>query len=330
MATDSSHSVVRAPASFVIPVFNGEKYVAEAIDSCLAQTWAPEKIVVVDDASTDGTHLLLERFHNEHPTIVDPVFLSENGGRSVACNAGIARVTSPYCLFLDADDISEPDRIEKQVRFMDDNPDVFASSGFVRYIDQNGRVFASGSLSVLSRNDYAISMSSGSPIGFFSPATIVRTSVFKKDGLWFRPIFRQAQDIDLWNRIAEKHVIFAHPDFVTRYRIHEDAVSTKKYLRSQFFFAYICDCVARRRSGREELPMEAFSDEWNRRPLWKRLFWRISVESRRHFRQSGFSFAERRYAAFIWHLASSFLLNPKYAFSKLRGKINRGNRHEVF
>ena len=324
MTRNPSSRFFRAPASFVIPVFNGEQFVAEAIESCLSQTWSPEKIVVVDDASTDGTRSLLERFHKDHPDIIEPVFLSENGGRSVALNAGIERVSTRYCLFLDADDVSELNRVEKQVQFMDGNPDVFASSGFVRYIDQHGRIFASGTLSVLSHEDYAVAMATGEPIGFFSPATIVRTSVFKDDGLWFRPVFRQAQDIDLWNRIAEQHVIFAQPDFVTRYRIHKNAISTQRYLRSQFFFAFIRDCMTRRRNGRDELTLEAFSEEWDRRSYWKRLSWRIGAESRRHFRMAGFSLAERRYAFFLFHFFISMVLNPYYAVSKLMHKLNRG------
>lgn len=321
MEQTESTTRTRAPVSFVIPVYNGEKYVAEAIESCLAQTWLPMKVVVVDDASTDGTRAIVSRLREKYNPVVESVFLPVNGGRSVARNAGIERVSTPYCLFLDADDMSEPDRVEKQFRFMESHPEVFASSGFVRYIDRNGRVFASGSLSVLSRQDYERAMSTDEPIGFFSPATIVRTSVFKEDGLWFRPVFRQAQDIDLWNRISERHIIFAHPDFVTQYRIHDEAVSTRKYLRSLFFFEYIRDCISRRRIGTSELSLDAFSEKWANRPFLKKVAWRCSAESRRSFRMAGFNFAERRFGAFLIRLAIAFVLNPFYAIRKTRGKL---------
>lgn len=109
--------------SFVIPVFNGQAYLAETIKSCLDQSNPRFEVVVVDDGSTDGTPELLGHFQKQDERI-KVIRLGKNAGRSNARNIGIAEAKSDLILTLDADDICRPDRMERTLKFFKKNPGI--------------------------------------------------------------------------------------------------------------------------------------------------------------------------------------------------------------
>jgi teichuronic acid biosynthesis glycosyltransferase TuaG len=94
--------------SVIIPVYNGEKFIAGAIHSCLAQTVLPAEIIVIDDASTDNTPAIVQSFD---PTLVKYLRNEENHGPSFSRNRGMMSVRSSWILFLDADDVFHPQKI---------------------------------------------------------------------------------------------------------------------------------------------------------------------------------------------------------------------------
>jgi glycosyltransferase involved in cell wall biosynthesis len=97
-----------------IPVYNGEKYLAEAIESVLSQTYEPIELIVVDDGSTDRSSEVVERYTQDHDVTL--IRREENAGQAVARNAAIKAARGAYWTSLDSDDMMTPDRIEKQVR----------------------------------------------------------------------------------------------------------------------------------------------------------------------------------------------------------------------
>ena len=115
---------MKTPAgSFVIPVYNGQAFIAETLQSCLDQSNPRFETVVVDDGSTDGTLERLEYFQSLDERI-RVIRLGKNGGRSNARNIGIEAAKSNLILTLDADDINKPDRLEKTLKFFRKNPGV--------------------------------------------------------------------------------------------------------------------------------------------------------------------------------------------------------------
>ena len=107
--------------SVVMPVYNGEKYLAEAIDSILNQTFTDFEFIIVDDGSTDGSAGII-RTYQERDERLRLVQLDHNMGRADARNAGIAVAQGELITSMDADDISLPERLEKQVAFLGSNP----------------------------------------------------------------------------------------------------------------------------------------------------------------------------------------------------------------
>lgn len=109
----------KALVSIIIPCFNGAPYVEECVDSCLSQTHPKVEIIVVDDGSTDGSVNILKSYGS---TIC--LIEQQNQGAPAARNAGFAQSKGEFIQFLDADDAILPDKLEKQVAFLNTNPDV--------------------------------------------------------------------------------------------------------------------------------------------------------------------------------------------------------------
>lgn len=106
--------------SVVMPVYNRAAYVAEAIESVLAQTLPPHELIVVDDGSTDDSVTVVERFAGPRLRVVR----QENGGIGAARNHGLALVTGELVAFIDSDDLWEGDKLALQVEAMRRNEDV--------------------------------------------------------------------------------------------------------------------------------------------------------------------------------------------------------------
>ena len=104
--------------SVVIPVFNGERFLAEAIQSVLDQTYEPVEVIAVDDGSTDGSAAIARSFAGVQ------VIEQPNSGPAGARNAGIAAARGEFLAFVDADDIVPPDKLELQVTHLREHPEV--------------------------------------------------------------------------------------------------------------------------------------------------------------------------------------------------------------
>lgn len=103
--------------SCIIPVYNGERYLDETLDSVFAQTYSPLEVIVVDDGSTDGTPAVIERRAEDINYI-----RQENAGPATARNTGIAAAAAEYLAFIDADDLWLPDKLSRQMALFDANP----------------------------------------------------------------------------------------------------------------------------------------------------------------------------------------------------------------
>jgi glycosyltransferase involved in cell wall biosynthesis len=113
---------VKGLVSVVIPTYNAADFACAAVESCLSQTYRPVEIIVVDDGSTDGTRQRLQPFIDKN--LIKYIY-QENGERSRARNRGIMNAVGEYIQFLDVDDLLEPDKLEKQVAFLEADPGCF-------------------------------------------------------------------------------------------------------------------------------------------------------------------------------------------------------------
>src|SRR5690606_37374672 len=119
----------------LLAVHNGERYIQEAIDSILAQTFGDFELLIVNDGSTDATRDLVLSYSDDRIRLVDN---DHNIGLPKSLNRGLRLAKGRYIARLDADDISEPDRLAAQVSFLQANPDVAMVGSWYRKIDGEG------------------------------------------------------------------------------------------------------------------------------------------------------------------------------------------------
>lgn len=114
--------------SVIMPVYNGQRYLKEAVDSILSQTYANFEFIIVNDCSTDGTKNILESYDDKRMRILNN---KRNKGHTFSRNMGIKAAKGDYIAVMDADDISEKIRLESQIEFLEDNRDIFlCGTGF--------------------------------------------------------------------------------------------------------------------------------------------------------------------------------------------------------
>ncbi|RYD83008.1 MAG: glycosyltransferase family 2 protein [Verrucomicrobiaceae bacterium] len=222
LVTDPSPS---PSAVALIPAYNAGSFLREAVLSLLSQTRPLQKLVVVDDGSTDGSIEALRDLENSGQ--IEVFRNNSNMGRAASINAAFMRYDADYFILQDADDLAKPERVERQVAFMEGNSALGCSSSFVDYINSNGDKIAEGKLDLLNDQRLAEYLQGNDPFGLYCPAVILRALVVKNTNLQFRGEFWPADDIDLWNRIAESGPkVLAQPERLVGYRIHRHRVGS--------------------------------------------------------------------------------------------------------
>jgi glycosyltransferase involved in cell wall biosynthesis len=191
----------------VIPVFNGKRFVAEAIESALTQTHAPLEVIVVDDGSTDETPAVLEGFGERIRT-----YRQANRGPAAARNLGLEESRGEFIAFLDADDLWVPEKIEAQLGCLRDDPGVGLCSGHIRSfwvpeLDEERQR--------LEDDPYHLEKP------MLSPCTLLTTrAVFERVG-GFDPALRAREDSDWFIRLQREGIrIDTLPRLVTHRRQH--------------------------------------------------------------------------------------------------------------
>ena len=128
--------------SIVMPVYNADKYLLEAIESVLAQTYTNYELVIVDDVSTDKSWDIIKKFQKKYPKQIRAVKLkiNTNAAGNGGMNAVYTQLKGKYIARMDADDIADPMRIEKQVKFMEAHPKAILVGTQAHIIDATGKI----------------------------------------------------------------------------------------------------------------------------------------------------------------------------------------------
>ena len=298
-----------ASVTAIIACHNTGKFIREAVESCHNQTRPPEKIIVVDDASTDESVEVLNEL--AQAGYIQLLRNEKNLGRAESFNRALELVNTEFVANLDADDIALPNRFERQLEFMRTHPRLGCCSSFVQYINGPGEKIARGVLDLVTEADFKRYLRSGEPFGLYCPSVLLRSEVVKNPALRFRGQFWPADDIDLWNRIAEAGwLVLAQPEFLTAYRVHASSTVTLSTRTTRMQFEWVRACLRARRSGQPEPSREEFFDGLRRAPLLVRFNrWR-KTESKVAYRAAGFAFGERQHWRTAGCFVKAFCLQP--------------------
>ncbi len=211
----------KSPAlSVILPVYNTERYLREAVDSILTQTFTDFELILIDDGSTDRSGDICREYAGRDPRIV--LIDRPNGGLVSALNEGIAKARAPLIARMDADDIAMPERFACQYAHMMKNPQIAVLGSAIRWIDETGQITGLG-LYPLIPAESKDALKRGCSVAH--PAVIMRKSAVLKAG-GYRTAFIYAEDYDLWLRLVEQgHDISNLPQPLLKYRGHGANVS---------------------------------------------------------------------------------------------------------
>lgn len=206
--------------SVLLPVYNAMPYLKEAIASVLSQTFTDIEVIALDDASTDGSLDYLRGLAD--PRLI--VIARPKSGLSLNLNYGIGIARAPLLARMDADDISQPTRFEKQVARMNAEPKLVACGSELRLIDQTG---APGSVQVCYAEDSAIRWNLLTDSAIAHPSAMIRKSAMERAGLYRREL-EPAEDYALWLALAKLGLLANIPEPLLHYRIHPGSVSSRR------------------------------------------------------------------------------------------------------
>jgi hypothetical protein len=208
-------------ASVIMSVWNGQTYLDQAISSVLSQSFADLEFVIVDDGSTDETPAILAR-HAEIDSRIR-IFTLPHGGMVRSFNFAADQSVGEYLVHLDADDVALPHRIERQVAFMAEHPEVGFSGTANRMIWPDGRTILE---KVYPADDAAIRLELMKSCCFCHSSIIVRKELFAAAG-GYRPAFMYAEDLDLYLRLADYGKMANLDQILVLYRIHGNQVCAR-------------------------------------------------------------------------------------------------------
>ncbi|MET0387887.1 MAG: glycosyltransferase [Polyangiales bacterium] len=201
--------------SVLMPVYNPGPFLREALDSVLAQTYPAFELVVIDDASTDGSYAILQDYAARDPRV--RVFRQpQNLGIVAARNRAFleARPDAKYCAILDSDDVALPERLTQQVAFLEQHPDYALVGGHTLIIDQTSQVVGIRRYPT-AYADICAMITRVNPIA--QPAVMLRRSLLEQPA--YDASYPRCQDYELWLRLAAKHPIANLDQPVIRYRV---------------------------------------------------------------------------------------------------------------
>lgn len=203
--------------SVIMPAYNAEKYIAEAIESILGQTFDDFEFIIINDCSTDRTEEIVLSY--DDPRIVY-VKNEENLGVAATLNKGLAIAKGEYIARMDADDISLPERFAKQVEYLDEHNDAAVLGCSIERFSSDRsldiRRFSADFDSMMVDMLFAC--------GVAHPSVMMRAEVIRSLG-GYDEAFNGLEDYELWCRVLEKHKITTLPDILLRYRIHGSQVT---------------------------------------------------------------------------------------------------------
>lgn len=209
--------------SVLLPVYNGEKYIREAVDSILGQSYHEIELLVIDDGSQDETLEVLETYSDPRLRVL---VNEKNRGVAVSLNRGIRESRGQFIARMDSDDIARKHRIARQVEFLEKHPELSICGGAMRcFFEKNGKMSYP-----LTHSQIRAQCLFNTP--FAHPVVCWRKSDFEKEDLFYQEDPPTAEDYQLWERATRKLKAANLKEILLDYRI-DTGIKISAYLAQQ-------------------------------------------------------------------------------------------------
>ena len=247
------------PVSVVMPVYNAERFLREAINSILGQTYTDFEFIIVEDVSTDRTAEIIESYSDARILYIKN---KKNIGMPASLNKGIALAHGEYIARMDADDVSIPERIEKQFLFMESHPEVGVTSSNAIIIDGKGNFISE---MYVPQSHILILWTFCFSCSIIHPAVMANRQLFRQAG-GYRDLANDKaecfpEDYDLWVRLSKQTQFYNFSEPLLKYRMHgknNSATNMQALLRNS---SKICRSYLQSVLGKE-IPQTLVDTQW--------------------------------------------------------------------
>jgi glycosyltransferase involved in cell wall biosynthesis len=316
---NAPHNIMQANEliSVVIPAYNAEKYIAQTLACVLQQTYFNIEIIVGNDGSTDSTLEIVKQFQSKDGRIV--IDNHENLGISKNVNRLVKMAKGEIIVRIDADDLMTIDRVEKQVHYLKEHPEIDFVSCDAEFLNEKSQAFGYQSFTgfnsiednqkALASNELVIAAQSG---------LTTRKSAFLAVGGYDEDVI-YAEDLDLFTRMIENGsslIIIREP--LLKYRLHTNSAvaNSKNLLRNQMYVELIQINLRRRRQGLPKIMFEDYAKQVAQEAWWKKLHRKRVAIAFVAFRNAGALIGNKKYIKAVQMLGLSFFCNPMFFLKK--------------
>lgn len=229
--------------SVLMPVYNAQCYVAQAIESILNQTFEEFEFIIIDDGSTDESLKILKKYAAKDKRI--QLMSRPNTGYVVALNEMVSLARGEFIARMDADDIALPERFALQVQFLQSNPDVVCVSGATELIDEQGRLLAR-----VQRPETDTEIQRKLLAGFGGminhPSAMIRKTSLVAVGGYDETIL-YVEDLDLWLKLGEIGKLANLKETLLKYRFHSQSICALYQSEQRHYAQVVCERAWQRR-----------------------------------------------------------------------------------
>jgi len=219
-------SINHPQVSVLMPVYNSEKYIREAIESMLNQIYTDFEFIIILDPSIDNSQAIIESYADPRIVLINN---TERLGLPRSLNHGLAISRGEFVARMDADDISLPERLEKQVAFMNMHSEIGVCGTWIKYFGEKNLVLA------FPADDATIRCKLLFENNIAHPSVIIRRSIIVENNLFYNPAFTEVEDYEFWRRCSS-YLSFANlGEILLLYRLHPAQAGKSDFVKQQRF-----------------------------------------------------------------------------------------------
>ncbi len=311
--------------TLAICMYNAERYIAETLQSVLAQTMQDFHLLIIDDCSTDGSIAAVERFFQKNPRQYELVCQKENQGIAWERNFAIHHAQTKYFVFIDADDIPLPLLLEKEYRLLTSDQELTAVSSWSLFVDTNSNLIGGGLFIGDDTKEKFRARAEKNKLIFLPIQTMfvremaIRAGGFQCEGFpKNKPRYQDyCEDLDLWTRLSdfykENRYIVTIPEALYHYR-KADSLSSNHF-NMIIKMRYTKVNLLRRRAGEKELTFVEFYDGLTKKELKR---YQNDAKAADALRNGVFYLKRKNLFKAIGALILSVWYKPGYVLDKLK------------
>lgn len=288
--------------TILVPIYNGSPYLQATLTSLLSQTFTNFELLAIDDGSTDTSGNIVRALTDERVRLIQ----TKNNGLCQALNLGIAEARAPYIARCDQDDISLPERLARQLKVMENNPEAVA---LFTYSTKFGKKRSWSNADKLTMSVGELETYDPAKDGCLLSSTMfARTAVLRSIG-GFRQSYYPADDLDLECRLSQAGKVLILREPLTAYRFQTGANTYRVYADMREKSHWAKNSYRRRLQGYPEFSLEQFRLA-QKNDFWSRAGRRCRDLSKLHMRMAGQRYLDGKDLSAFGHLAQALVTDP--------------------